>query len=147
MKLNDFTKQFSIVKNWVSTTLLLLTAIAFFWQGALLVNNVALADSIVNSSIFANTEQVQGKVNRDTGRTKNFVEETKDKVKDAARSNANKVDRATDNDSFIGRKAQRDAGRIQQKADKDAARTKGAVDDSKNVIQRTVDNIKDTFSN
>jgi hypothetical protein len=146
MKLNDFAKQFSMIKNWISTTLLLATAIAFFWQGTLLVNNVALA-STVNSSFLANTEQVQGKVNRDTGRTKNFVEDTKDKVKDAARSNANKVDRATDNDSFIGRKAQRDAGRIQQKADKDAARTKDAVDDSKNVIQRTVDGIKDTFSN
>jgi hypothetical protein len=147
MKLNDLKKQFSLVKNWVSTTLLLLSAIAFFWQGTLLANDVALADSTVKSLILANAEQVQGKVNRDTGRTKNFVEETKDKVKDAARSNANKVDRATDNDSFIGRKAQRDAGRIQQKADKDAARTKDAAEDTKNVIQRTVDNIKDTFSN
>jgi uncharacterized protein YjbJ (UPF0337 family) len=146
MKLNYLAKHFSSVKNWISTTLLMLIAIAFFWQGTLLSNNVAMADSTINSLILANAEQVQGKVNRDTGRTKNFIEDTKDKVKDAARSNANKVDRATDNDSFIGRKAQRDAGRIQQKADKDAARTKDAVDDSKNVLQRTVDNIKDTFN-
>lgn len=148
MKLNHVTKQFSNVKNWIATTLLGMLAIAFFWQSAFLAtSNVALANSTVNSLIFADTaNQVQDKVSQDTGRTKSFIEETKDKVQDAAKSNAAKVDRATDDGSFIESKAKKDAGRIQQKAEKDAARTKDAVDDTKNVLERAVEGIKDTFN-
>lgn len=140
-------KQFSNVKKLIASTLLGLFAIAFFWQSAFLSSNVAMANSTVNSLILADTgSEVQSKVSKDTGRTKSFIEDAKDTVKDAARSNANKVDKATDNDSVIGRKAQRDAARIQDKADKDAARTKEAVDDTKNVIERAVEGIKDTFN-
>lgn len=141
-------KLFSTLKTWLGTALLSFLAIAFFWQSALLSSNVAMADSMTNSLFFANTaNEVQGKVNQDTGRTKDFIDNAKDTVKDAARSNANKVDNSTDNDSFIGRKAQRDAARIQDKAENDAARTKDAVDDTKNVLERAVEGIKDTFSN
>jgi hypothetical protein len=142
-----FMKQFSNIKRWMATTLFCLLAIAFAWQGAFFSSNVAMANPAVYT-VAANTgNEVQGKVSKDTGRTKDFIRDTRDKVKETAKSNAAKVDRATDDDSFIEGKAKRDAARIEQKANKDAARTQKAADNTKNVIERTVDGIKDTFSN
>jgi uncharacterized protein YjbJ (UPF0337 family) len=136
------------LKNWMRTTLFCILAIAVFWQSAFLSSSVAMADSNINSLLLANTsDRVQDKVDKDAGRAKNFIEDTKDKVQDAAKSNAAKVDRATDNGGFFERKAKRDAARIEQKAEKDAARTKRAVDKSKKTLERTVDDVKDNFSN
>ncbi len=146
MKLNYFTKGLSIVGRWIATTLFCVSAIAFIWQGAFLVNTSAMANPTTNLIASADIDDAKSKANEDARNTKNFIQDTRDKVKEAARSNANKVDESTDNGSYIGRKAQRDAARIQEKADKDAARTQKAVDDTKNVVERTVEGIKDAFS-
>jgi hypothetical protein len=142
-----FMKQFSTVKRWIATTVFCILAIAFVWQGAFFSNNVAIANPAVYQLAANVGNEAQGKVSKDTGRTKDFVRDTTEKVKDAAKSNAAKVDQATDDDSFLERKAKKDAARIEQRANEDSARTQKAVDNTKNVIERTVDNIKDTFSN
>ncbi|MHC5729356.1 MAG: hypothetical protein ACYTXY_35575 [Nostoc sp.] len=146
MKLSYLTKQFSTVKRWMATTLFCLLAIAFVWQGAFFSNTSAMADPI--ATLIASKDagdQVQEKTSKDAGRAKNFIEDTKDKVKEAAKSNASKVDEATDNGSFVERKAKKDAATIQKRADEDASRTKKAVDNTKNVVERAVDNIKEAF--
>lgn len=147
MKLNYFTKRLSTVGRWIATTLFCVSAIAFIWQGAFFSNTSAMAnptDRLIVASDAGN--QVKGKASVDAGRAKNFIEDTKDKVKRTANQNADRVDQATDNGSFVERKANRDAARIEQRADQDAARTKKAVDQTKNAVERTVDNIKDVFS-
>ena len=149
MKQNYLAKRLSIVGRWVATTLFFVSAIAFVWQGAFFSNSAAMADPA--ATLIASTDvgdQVQGKASEDAGRAKNFIEDTKDKVKRTANKNADRVDQATDeNDSFVERKAKRDRDRIEQRADEDAARTKKAVDNTKNAVERTVDSIKDVFSN
>jgi uncharacterized protein YjbJ (UPF0337 family) len=149
MKLNYFMKQLSIAGRWMATTLLCLSAIAFVWQGAFFSNTAAMANPATNLIAAADVgSQVQGKASEDAGRAKNFIEDTKDKVKRTANKNADRVDQATDdNDSFVERKAKRDRDRIEKRADEDAARTKKAVDNTKNAVERTVDSIKDVFSN
>ncbi|MHC5595897.1 MAG: hypothetical protein ACYTXC_08055 [Nostoc sp.] len=147
MKLNYLTKQLSTVKRWMATTLFCMLAIAFVWQGAFFSNTSAMADPA--ATLIASSDagdKVQEKTSKDAGRAKNFIEDTKDKVKEAAKSNASKVDQATDNGSFAESKAKKDAATIQRRADEDAARTKQAVDKTKNAVERTVDNIKDAFS-
>ncbi|MFN6462720.1 MAG: hypothetical protein RMZ41_012855 [Nostoc sp. DedVER02] len=146
MKLNYLTKQLSTVKRWMATTMLCMLAMAFVWQGAFFSNTSAMADPA--GTLIASKDagdQAQEKASRDAGRTKNFIDDAADKVKDAAKSNASKVDRATDNGSFIERKAKKDAATIQKRANEDASRTKEAVDNTKNVVERTVENIKDAF--
>ena len=148
MKLNYFTKLLSTVGRWVATTLFCVSAIAFVWQGAFFSNTAAMANPATNLIAAAGTgDQVKGKASVDAGRAKNFIEDTKDKVKETANKNAARVDQATDNGSFVERKAKRDRDRIEQRADQDAARTKKAVDNTKNAVERTVDSIKDAFSN
>lgn len=139
MKLNNFNKRLSIVRRWVTTTLLSLLAIALMWQGAFIPNHTAMAADFGN--------EVRGKASEDAGSTKDFIRDTAQEVKETARENAAKVDRATDENSFLENKAKRDAARIQEKANKDAARTQEAVDESKNFVESTVENIKDAFSN
>lgn len=149
MKLNNFTKRLSIVGRWIATTLFCLSAITFVWQGAFFSNTAAMAAPA--ASLIASTDagdQVQEKASVDAGRAKNFIEDTKDKVKETANKNAARVDQATDNDgSFVERKAKRDRDRIEQRAEEDAARTKEAVDNTKNAVERTVDSIKEVFKN
>jgi hypothetical protein len=146
MKLNDLTKQISALGRGLTTALLSLAAIAFFWQGAFLLNSAAMANPTTNFIVAADMgDRVQDKASNDAGRAKGFIRDTADKVERTARKNAAKVDNATDNGSGIGRKAQRDAGRIQERAERDAARTEKAVDNTKNAIERTVDNVKDAF--
>ncbi len=149
MKLNYFMKRLSIAGRWMATTLLCLSAITFVWQGAFFSNTAAMAAPTANliAAVDAGS-QVQGKASEDAGRAKNFIEDTKDKVKETANKNAARVDQATDDDgSFVERKAKRDRDRIEKRADEDAARTKKAVDNTKNAVERTVDSIKDVFSN
>ena len=146
MKLNYFTKQLSTVKRWMATTLFCMLAIAFVWQGAFFSNTSAMADPAGTLIASADAgDQVKDKTSKDAGRAKNFIDDTADKVKEAAKSNASKVDEATDNGSFAERKAKKDAATIQKRADEDSARTKEAVDKTKNVVERTVENIKDAF--
>ncbi|WP_298908612.1 hypothetical protein [uncultured Nostoc sp.] len=146
MKLNYLTKQLSTVKRWMATTLLCMLAIAFVWQGAFFSNTSAMADPAGTLIASADAgDQVKDKTSKDAGRAKNFIDDTADKVKEAAKSNASKVDEATDNGSFAERKAKKDAATIQKRADEDSARTKEAVDKTKNVVERTVENIKDAF--
>lgn len=149
MKLNYFTTKLSTVGRWIATAMFCVCAIAFVWQGAFFSNTVAMADTATNLIASADAgNQVKGKTREDAGRAKNFIQDTKDKVKEAANSNASKVEQATDNDgSFVERKAKRDKATIERRAEEDAARTEKAVDNTKNVIQSTVDNIKDALSN
>ncbi|MEH2276259.1 MAG: hypothetical protein V7K40_16080 [Nostoc sp.] len=146
MKLNYFTKQLSTVKRWMATTLFCMLAIAFVWQGAFFSNTSAMADPAGTLIASADAgDEVKDKTSKDAGRAKNFIDDTKDKVKEAAKSNASKVDQATDNGSSVERKAKKDAATIQKRADEDASRTKEAVDNTKNVVERTVESIKDAF--
>ncbi|HEY9609780.1 MAG TPA: hypothetical protein V6C93_10475 [Allocoleopsis sp.] len=142
-------KKLSIARRWMATTVLSLSAIALVWQGAFFSHTAAMAAPTANLILATDVgSQVQGKASVDAGRAKNFIEDTKDKVKRTANKNADRVDQATDdNGSFVERKAKRDRDRIEQRADEDAARTKKAVDNTKNAVERTVDSIKDAFSN
>ncbi len=147
MKLNYLTKQISALGRWLTTALLSLAAIAFFWQGAFLLNNAAMANPVTNFVVAADLgDKVQDKTRDDAGRAKGFIRDTADKVESTAKKNAAKVDNATDGNNSIGNKAQRDAGRIQERAERDAGRTEKAVDNTKNAIEQAVDNVKDAFS-
>lgn len=140
MTLKNLTKRLSTIKRSIVTSMLCLLAMTFVWQGAFFSNNVAMASNDVG-------DKVQNKVDKDAGRAKNFIQDTKEKVQDAAKSNASKVEDATDGKgNAIERKAKKDKARILEKSEKDAARTEKAVDNTQNAIERTVENIKDAFS-
>jgi hypothetical protein len=146
MKLNFLMKRLSTLGRWIATTLFCVSAITFVWQGAFLSNTAAMASPTANLIASADAgNQVKGKASVDAGRAKGFIEDTKNKVKDAASSNASKVDKATDKDSLIERKAKSDAATIHKRAEEDAARTEKAVDNTKNAVERAVDGIKDAF--
>jgi uncharacterized phage infection (PIP) family protein YhgE len=143
MKLNVMTR-LSTVGRWIATSLFCLSAIAFVWQGAFVVNTAAVA---APSVLIADAgDQVKDAADDVAKGSKNFIRDAADTVKDAANSNATKVDAADDEGTFIERKAKRDRDRIEQRANEDAARTQKAVDESKNAVQRAVDNIKDALS-
>lgn len=148
MQLNYSAKRLSVIGRWLTTALLCVSAIAFVWQGSFFSNATAMAAPATNLIAAADAgSEVQGKASKDAGRTKGFVRDTTDKLKKTAKTNAAKVDRATDDDSAIGRKAKKDAARIERKADKDSARTQTAIDKTKNAVESAVDNIKDAFGN
>jgi uncharacterized protein YjbJ (UPF0337 family) len=146
VKLNYFIKPLSIVGRWIVTTLFCVSAIAFVWQGAFFSNPVAMAAPTATLIADAGVgDKVQGKVSTDAGRAKNFIEDTKDKVKEAANKNASRVDQADDEGSFVERKAKSDRDTIEKRAEEDAARTEKAVDNTKNAVQSAIDNIKGAF--
>lgn len=146
MKLNYFTKPILTVGRWLATALFCVSAIALVWQGAVFSNSSAMAAPATTMIAAADLgDQVQAKTSKDAGRAKNFIRDAADKVEETARKNARRVDRATDDDSLIERKAKRDTARIHKRAEEDAARTQKAVDKSKSAVQRTVDNIKDAL--
>ena len=149
MKRNYTMKGFAIVGRWIATTLFCLSLITFVWQGAFFSNIAAIAAPTANSIASADGgDRVKEKASEDTGRAKNFIEDTKEKVKQTANKNVDRIEQATDEtNSFVERKAKRDRDRIEQRADEDAARTRKAVDNTKNAVERTVDSIKDVFSN
>ncbi|MEG3850024.1 hypothetical protein QT971_22310 [Microcoleus sp. herbarium19] len=147
MKLNYFTKQLSIVGRWMAATVLCVSAMAFIWSGAFFSNTAAMASPTVSSIAAADMgDGVQEKVSKDAGRAKNFIRDTEDKVKETAKTNAAKVDRASDDGSAVERKAKKDAATIQKRATEDSARTQKAVDNTKNAVESAVDSIKDAFS-
>jgi len=137
--MKSVTKLFATLGHWSVTALLCVSAIAFTWQTPLLTNSTAMAARV--TPVVAAMD-AGDKVKRDN---KNFVDNAADKVKEAANKNANRVDRSTDTNSAVERKAQRDAARIEKRADEDAARTKRAIDDNVGAVERTVDKIKDAF--
>ena len=146
MKLNFFAKPLSVLGRWLTTALLCVSAIAFAWQGAFLSNTTAMAAPATNLIAAADAgSELQGKVSKDAGSTKGFVRDTTDKLKKTAKTNAAKVDRATDNDSAIARKAKNDAARIERRADNDSAQTQKAINKTKNAVESAVDGIKDAF--
>lgn len=149
MKLNHFMKGLSTIGRWMATTLFCLLAITFTWQGAFFSNTTAMATPAAN--LIASTDagdQVKEKTSEGAGQAKNFIRDTADKVERTANKNAGRVEQATDDKgSFVERKAKRDRDRIETRAEEDAARTEKAVDNTKNAIERTVDNIKEAFSN
>jgi hypothetical protein len=139
-------KQLSTVGRFLAKTVLCMLAIAFVWQGAFFSNTIAMANPTANLIASADAgDQVKYKASEDAGRAKGFIRDTADKVKEAAKSNAAKVDRGTDDGSFVERKAKSDAATIQRRAEEDAARTQKAVDNTKNAVESTVDKIKDVF--
>ena len=127
-------KYFSLIKRWVVTGLLSLLAITFVWQGALIANNTAMADT---------ADKVENKVDSGLEKAKGFVDDVKQDVKQTANKNESRVDRNIDNDSFIENKADRDKERIEKRANEDAANTKEAIDKTESII----DNIKNVFDN
>lgn len=144
MKLHDFVRQLSRAGRWVATVGLGLLAIALVWHGG--VNTSALAAPAPQWIIAADIDdQIENQTGQAARGTKNFIEDTAETVKEAARKNADRVDEATDGNNLFERKAQRDAGRIQERANQDASRTKSAVEKTKNFVQDAVDNIQDTF--
>ncbi len=146
MKLNYLMKKLSTVGRFLAKSVLCVLAIAFVWQGAFFSNTAAMANPTANLIASADAgDQVKYKASEDAGRAKGFIRDTTDKVKEAAKSNAAKVDRATDDGSFVERKAKSDAATIQRRAEEDASRTQKAVDNAKNVVESAVDKIKDVF--
>lgn len=149
MKLNYVTKQLSTVKRWMATTLFCMLAIAFVWQGAFLSDTSAMAAPTATLIAEADiSSQVKDNLNKGAKSSKDFIEDTKERVERTANKNADRVEQATDdNGSPVERKANRDEARIYKRAEEDAARTKEQVDRSKNAVESAVDKIKDVFSN
>lgn len=130
-------RYFSSIKRWVATGLLSLLAIAFVWQGSLITDNVALADT---------ADKVENKVGQGLENSKDFVDNVKQSVKQSASKSESRVDESTDgDDGLIENKADKDAARIKSKADSDAASTKDAIDKTGNVIEDAIDGIKNVF--
>ncbi|MUG93399.1 hypothetical protein F7734_13560 [Scytonema sp. UIC 10036] len=148
MKFNYLMKRLSNVGRFLATALFCVSAIAFVWQGASFSKTTAMAAPVANLIAEADLgSKVQGKVSEDTGRTKNFIRDAKESLKETANKNAEKVEDATDNNgSFIERKAKRDAARIAKRAEEDANRTEKVLETEKNVVERAVDSVKDAFS-
>ncbi len=99
-------------------------------------------NAIAAPTLLASAE---GKAQATQDNSKGFVNKVRDTVKDAAKSNASKVDNSTDGDSVAARKAKDDAATIQKRADEDAARTKDAIDNNMGVVKKAVEGIKDAF--
>ncbi|MEG5135576.1 hypothetical protein QUB52_02655 [Microcoleus sp. A6-C6] len=147
MKLNYFIKRISTVGRYLAATVLCVSAMAFVWQSSLFSNTAAMASPAVSSIAAADLgDQVQNKASTDAGRAKNFIRDTEEKVKETAKTNAAKVDRASEDGSVAERKAKKDAATIEKRAEEDSARTQKAVDNTKNAVERAVDSIKDAFN-
>lgn len=139
MKLNSFTKRLSIAGHWIAATVLFVCATAFAWQGAFLANTAAMA-SPHGTLIAASLDKDANHAAEETKRSnKSFVETVKEKVQDAAQSNAEKVQDTLGDDNPISRKAGRDAKRIVNRSEEDASRTKKAIDTNVNKAKDAAD--------
>lgn len=138
MKLNASTQPFSIAGRWIAAALLFVCATAFAWQGAFIANPAAVAApqgtliAGLSDDAKANTEDAKRS-------NKNFVQNVKDKVEDAARSNAEKVEDTLGDDNAISRKAKRDAQRIVNRAEQDSSRTQRAIDKNLDSTKDAID--------
>jgi len=140
--MKSMTKKFATIAHWAVTALFCVSVFSFAWQGEFFSSTTAMAAP--NALVIASTSTGE-EVKREN---KSFVQDAAEKVKETANKNADRVEQATDDDdSFIEGKAKRDAARIEKRANEDAARTQEAIEDNVNAIERTIDNIKDAFSN
>ena len=130
----------------MATTLVCVAAIAFVWQGGFFSNTTALVDSMPQLIATSGADQIKGAADKVTETSKNIIRGTEDKVKEAANSNAAKVDQADEDGGTAERKAKRDKNRIERRASEDAARTEKRAEKSMNAVKDAVDNIKDAFS-
>jgi len=138
-------KGLSTVGLWMATAFVCVAATAFVWQGAFFSNTTALADT--TPQLIADVgDQIKGAADKVTEGSKKIIRGTEDKVKETAKENAAKVDRADKDGGMAERKAKRDKNRIQKRASEDAARTEKAAEKSMGAVKDTVDNIKDAFS-
>lgn len=145
MKLNSFTKQFSVAGRWIAAALLFVCATAFAWQGAFLADTTATA-APQGTLIAADLGNEVKSGTEDAKRSnKNFVRDVKNKVQDAAQSNADKVQDTLGDDNAIGRKAGKDAKRIVNRAEEDASRTQKAIDKNLGAVKGVVDKVKDAL--
>ncbi|MDF5723742.1 MAG: hypothetical protein PUP91_25405 [Rhizonema sp. PD37] len=145
MKLNYVTKGLTRVGRFLATTMFCVSAIAFVWQGAFFSNTAAMANPAV--SLIASGDlgdQIKDKASEGFDKSRNFIDDTKESLKNTANKNANKVE-AESNDIDVVGKANRDAARIEERSDTHAANTKEAVDKTENFVESTIDKIKDAF--
>ncbi|MDF5728213.1 MAG: hypothetical protein PUP92_09280 [Rhizonema sp. PD38] len=146
MKLNHLTKGLTKVGRFLATTMFCVSAIAFVWQGAFFSNTAAMANPTVNLIASGDLgDQIKDKASEGFEKSRNFIDDTKESLKNTANKNANKVEAQSNDVDVIG-KANRDAARIEERSDTHAANTKEAVDKTENFVERAIDNIKDTFS-
>jgi len=139
ISMKSITKLLSTVGRWTATALFCVSAIAFVWQGAFFSHATAVAAPGI--SVIASTD-AGNQIKREN---KGVVRDAAEAVKETANKNANRVEQATDNGSYIERKAQRDAARIEKRANEDSDRTQKAIDNSVGVVERAVEGIKDAF--
>ncbi|MEA5597240.1 hypothetical protein [Rivularia sp. UHCC 0363] len=133
------------IGRWVATVMFCLSVTVVF-VGGFLSHNPAIAATPDQNLIASVGSEAKQKANEDAENTKGFIRDVKDKVKDAAKSNASKVEDATDGSgNFLERKAKNDAATIQKRANEDAARTQNAVDATKDAFKDAVDNIREAF--
>jgi uncharacterized protein YjbJ (UPF0337 family) len=145
MKLNYFAKRSSVVGKWVATAVFSVVAVVLLWQSPIFMDTAALASPSTSLMTTHASNQAQGAAEDVRRGSKEIIQDAKDKVKDAARSNSRKVDRADVDGGVSERKAMRDRGRIEERAENHADRTEKAVDDSMNAVQGAIENIKDVF--
>ncbi len=146
MKLNHLTKVLTRLGRFLATTMFCVSAIAFVWQGAFFSNTAAMANPAVNLIASGDLgDQVKDKASEGFDQSRNFIDDTKERLKNTANKNADKVE-AKSNDNDVVGKANRDAARIEERSESHAANTKEAVDKTENFVERAIDNIKDTFS-
>lgn len=128
MKLNSFTKRLSVAGRWIAATLLFVCATAFAWQGAFLADTAAMAAP--HGTLIASDLGDDAKDSTEDARrsNKSFVRNVRDKIEDAAKSNAEKVEDTLGDDNAISRKAKKDSQRIVKRAEEDASRTQKAID-------------------
>jgi hypothetical protein len=146
VKQNYFMQRLSTAGRWMATTFLCVAAIAFVWQGAFFSNTTALADSTPQLLATSVGDQIKEAADNVTEGSKNIIRGTEDKVKETARKNAAKVDRADKDGGMAERKAKRDKNRIERKAEKDAARTEKAAKKSMNAVKGAVDKVEGALS-
>ncbi|KAB8319913.1 hypothetical protein SD81_014125 [Tolypothrix campylonemoides VB511288] len=148
MKLNYLLKSVSTVGRFLATALFCVLAVAFVWQSAFFSNTAAMAAPAATLIAEADiSSQVQDTLDKGAKLSKDFIEDTKERVERTASKNTDRVEQATDdNGSVAERKANRDETRIYKRAEEDAARTKEQVDRSKNAVEGVIDTIKDAFS-
>ncbi len=77
----------------MAATVLCVSAMTFVWSGAFFSNTAAIASPTVNLIAAADVgDGVKEKASNDSGRAKNFIRDTEEKVKETAKTNAAKVD-------------------------------------------------------
>ena len=145
MKLSYLAKGISTIGRWMTTTFVLLSAIAFVWQSPFFANNAAMATPTGTLIAADIGDQIKGTADDVAKGSKNIIRSAEDSVKSAANENASKVEQADNTGSAAERKAKRDRDRVEQRASEDADRTERAAEKSMNAVERAVDNIKGAF--